>query len=80
MRTPAVTGLLLSAEAHICKAAFNQKTLEEAFYDILNVKQGTFVSQPEDVQPVKPGNHDEYHFSAYRGCRRMDEEAMGVSQ
>lgn len=80
MRTPVGEATFALCRGHICKAAFNQKTGEEAVYDILNVNQGTFVFTPEDVQPDNPEITMSITFLLIEGCRRLDEEAMGVSQ
>jgi hypothetical protein len=77
MQTPAGEAQFTVCNGHIVLASFNDKTGEEAVYDILDHNQGSFTFTPQNLEIENPEITMSVTFLLIEGCRRLDEAAMG---
>jgi hypothetical protein len=76
LQTAGGEGTFTICNGHIANALFNQKSGEDAVYDILNFNQGSFTFTPQNILVENPEITMSITFLLIEGCRRLDEAAM----
>jgi hypothetical protein len=71
-------GTFTICNGHIANAFFNQKTGEEAVYDVLTFNHGSFTFTPQNIMIENPEITMSITFLLIDGCRLLDEAAMNV--
>lgn len=70
-------GMISVSNGHVTNARFNQKSGEEAVYEILRYNTGSFKFTPGPVSAEHPEISESITFLLIEGCRRLDEALAG---
>jgi pSer/pThr/pTyr-binding forkhead associated (FHA) protein len=78
MQTSSGEATFTICNGHIANASFNQKSGEEAVYDILGINKGSFTFTPQNPDIENPEIAMSITFLLIEGCRRLDEAAINT--